>query len=111
MKPPPKDKRTTLDLFTLRPIRADGRIVEYVAPIITVGQAGRSRGKYLFTFASRLLAAGVVETDINKMLGHSTLRMTARYAHSSEASRRAAVEALSGICRESVLIPAKFGKK
>jgi integrase len=63
------------------------------------------------TFASRLLAAGVVETDINKMLGHSTLRMTARYAHSSEASRRAAVEALSGICQESVLIPAKFGQK
>lgn len=63
------------------------------------------------TFASRLLAAGVVETDINKMLGHSTLKMTARYAHSSEASRRAAVEALSGICRESVLIPAKFGQK
>ncbi len=63
------------------------------------------------TFASRLLAAGVVETDINKMLGHSSLRMTARYAHSSEASRRAAVEALSGICRESNLIPAKFGQK
>lgn len=63
------------------------------------------------TFASRLLAAGVVETDINKMLGHSSLRMTARYAHSSEASRRAAVEALSGICRESIVIPAKFGQK
>jgi integrase len=52
------------------------------------------------TFASRLLAAGVAETDISRLLGHSTLRMTARYAHSSEQSRRRAVEALSQICHE-----------
>lgn len=50
------------------------------------------------TFASRLLEAGVRETDINKLLGHASLKMTAKYTHSSETSRKAAVEALAQIC-------------
>ena len=54
------------------------------------------------TFASRLLAAGVAETDISRLLGHSTLRMTARYVHSSEVSRRQAVEALSQVCHREL---------
>ena len=53
------------------------------------------------TFASRLLEAGVRETDINRLLGHSSLRMTARYTHSSEQSRRRAVEALYRIVSRS----------
>jgi len=63
------------------------------------------------TFASHFVMRGGSLKALNKMLGHSSLRMTARYAHSSEASRRAAVETLSGICRESSVIPAKFGQK
>ncbi|HEX8748654.1 MAG TPA: site-specific integrase, partial [Pyrinomonadaceae bacterium] len=50
------------------------------------------------TFASRLLEQGHRETDINKILGHSSLKMTKRYVHSSERSRREAVESLSQIC-------------
>jgi integrase len=63
------------------------------------------------TFASRLLEAGVMETDIGRILGHSTLKMTARYAHSSEASRRRAVEALSQNCHHEPGKVAVFGKK
>ena len=33
------------------------------------------------TFASRLATAGVPLYDISKMLGHSTITMTQRYAH------------------------------
>lgn len=47
------------------------------------------------TFASRLLEKGYRETDINRLLGHSKLKMTVKYVHSSEASRREAVESLS----------------
>jgi integrase len=47
------------------------------------------------TFASRLLQFGHRETDINKMLGHSSLKMTKRYMHSNEASRRDSVESLA----------------
>jgi integrase len=50
------------------------------------------------TFASRLLEQGERETDINKILGHSKLRMTTRYLHSSPDSRRRAVESLAQVC-------------
>jgi len=50
------------------------------------------------TFASRLLERGERETDINKILGHSKLRMTTKYLHSSVDSRRRAVESLSQVC-------------
>jgi integrase len=52
------------------------------------------------TFSTRLLELGHRETDINKMLGHSSLKMTKRYIHSTEASRREAVESLAQICHK-----------
>jgi integrase len=52
------------------------------------------------TFATRLLELGHRETDINKVLGHSSLKMTKRYVHSSETSRRKAVESLAQICHK-----------
>jgi integrase len=63
------------------------------------------------TFASRLLEAGVRETDINRLLGHSSLRMTARYTHSSEQSRKQAVEALSQDCLKEPERVRSFGQK
>jgi integrase len=50
------------------------------------------------TFASRLLARGHRETDINRLLGHASLKMTAKYTHSSVESRREAVESLTQDC-------------
>jgi integrase len=46
------------------------------------------------TFATRLDEAGVPITTIMRLLGHSTIAMTLRYAHSSEERERAAVEIL-----------------
>jgi integrase len=63
------------------------------------------------TFASRLLELGFRETDINKLLGHSSLKMTAKYIHSSEASRREAVESLSQICHQERQKVRKIGQK
>lgn len=63
------------------------------------------------TFASRLLQLGHRETDINKMLGHSSLKMTKRYVHSSEASRREAVESLAQIWHKKPEKVLKIGQK
>jgi integrase len=63
------------------------------------------------TFASRLLEAGVRETDIDRLLGHSSLKMTARYTHSSEQSRRKAVEALYQDCTKVSERVRSSGKK
>jgi integrase len=63
------------------------------------------------TFASRLLQFGHRETDINKMLGHSSLKMTKRYVHSNEASRREAVESLAQIWHREPEKALKMGQK
>jgi integrase len=57
------------------------------------------RGKVTFhalrhTAASLMVAAGVPLFDVAKILGHSTLAMTMRYAHFAPEAGRAAVEAL-----------------
>lgn len=46
------------------------------------------------TFATRLSARGVTERTIMALLGHASLRMTTKYTHSTEASKREAVESL-----------------
>ncbi|MFL6332060.1 MAG: tyrosine-type recombinase/integrase [Pyrinomonadaceae bacterium] len=46
------------------------------------------------TFATRLAEAGVNETTIMGLLGHSSLRMTTRYAHSTPEAMARAVETL-----------------
>jgi site-specific recombinase XerD len=47
------------------------------------------------TFASRLVMAGVDLTTIQKLLGHSTILTTQRYAHLSREHQRASVERLA----------------
>jgi integrase len=47
------------------------------------------------TFATRLVDAGVSITVLAELLGHSDIRMTKRYAHATEKSKRDAVRVLS----------------
>lgn len=47
------------------------------------------------TFATRLRAKGVHEMDIMSLLGHTTLRMTARYTHAIPQNLRIAVGSLN----------------
>lgn len=48
------------------------------------------------TFATRLKDSGVDPFTIRDLLGHTTLRMTARYAHATQSVMRKAVEGLEG---------------
>jgi len=47
------------------------------------------------TFASHLVMAGVDITTVSRLLGHTTLKMTLRYAHLAPGHLSAAIEALS----------------
>ena len=48
------------------------------------------------SFASALLRRGAPESSISRVLGHSSLKMTARYSHLTRDRERAAVELLDG---------------
>src|SRR5258706_8281070 len=48
------------------------------------------------TCGSWLAQAGVPQSHIAQVLGHSTMRMTERYTHIAPATARAAVEKLKG---------------
>ncbi|MFI5091984.1 MAG: tyrosine-type recombinase/integrase [Candidatus Acidiferrales bacterium] len=48
------------------------------------------------TFASRLVNSGVDIVTVKELLGHSSLSVTMRYAHTNIDSKRAAVEKLGG---------------
>ena len=48
------------------------------------------------TFATRLVRAGADLITVQQLLGHSTIRMTARYAHSLWEDKEAAVKLLEG---------------
>jgi integrase len=52
------------------------------------------------TCGSWLAQAGVPQSHIAEVLGHSTLRMTKRYAHIAPATARAAVEKLEAVPRQ-----------
>ena len=55
------------------------------------------------TFASRLARAGVPITHAQKLLGHSTVEMTARvYTHLGEEQMRAAIDRIETACISSV---------
>lgn len=53
------------------------------------------------TCASRMVAAGVDLVTVKEILGHSTITMTVRYAHSAPESKRKAVEALERVIPET----------
>lgn len=48
------------------------------------------------TFATRLVRSGADLITVQQLLGHSTIRMTARYAHSLWEDKEAAVKLLEG---------------
>lgn len=61
------------------------------------------------TAASRMIEAGVNVVDVSEILGHSDLKITMRYCHSSSENKRRAIEGLSlvyGESRQKVDIPA-----
>lgn len=57
------------------------------------------------TFASRLVGSGVDIVTVKELLGHSSISVTMRYAHTNFDSKRAAVEKLDGFGDNLVTAP------
>ena len=57
------------------------------------------------TFASRLVGSGVDIVTVKELLGHSSISVTMRYAHTNFDSKRAAVEKLDGFGDNLVTVP------
>src|SRR3954469_9322581 len=62
---------TGLGLFTLRPIRAGKRIIEYVGPIVTNEVVERSRGKYFFSLGGTYAIDGKARGNTARYINHS----------------------------------------
>ena len=60
------------------------------------------------TFASRLVNRGVDIVTVKELLGHSSISVTMRYAHTNIDSKRAAVEKLDGLGDNLVTVPKKM---
>ena len=59
------------------------------------------------TFATRLVNSGVDIVTVKKLLGHSSISVTMRYAHTNIDSKRAAVEKLDGFGDNLVTVPGR----
>jgi integrase len=57
------------------------------------------------TFASRLVGSGADIVTVKELLGHSSITVTMRYAHTNFDSKRAAVEKLDGFGDNLVTVP------
>ncbi len=57
------------------------------------------------TFATRLVGSGVDIVTVKELLGHSSISVTMRYAHTNFDSKRAAVEKLDGFGDNLVTVP------
>ncbi|HEX8352773.1 MAG TPA: SET domain-containing protein [Pyrinomonadaceae bacterium] len=66
-----KRTSTGLGLFTLLPVRAGGRIIEYVGPVITTEEADRLGGKYLFAVDEKRAIDGRARTNTARYINHS----------------------------------------
>lgn len=66
-------KRTAsgLGLVALRPIPADKKIVEYIGPIISLEEANKRRGKYLFELDDERVIDGHSRINIARYINHS----------------------------------------
>lgn len=59
------------------------------------------------TFASRLVSRGVDIVTVKELLGHSTVTVTMRYAHTNFDSKQEAVQKLAPRCDNLVTMPRK----
>jgi SET domain-containing protein len=66
-----KRTATGLGLFTLEPIPADKKIIEYVGIVITHEEADIKRGKYLLTMDEKYVIDGSPRSNIARYINHS----------------------------------------
>ena len=66
-----KRAATGLGLFTVQPIPADKRIIEYIGTIISAEEADQSRGKYLFELDEKRAIDGRSRSNTARYINHS----------------------------------------
>jgi SET domain-containing protein len=66
-----KRTNTGLGLFTLEPIPADKRIIEYLGPILTNEEADQKGGKYLLTLDKKYIIDGSPRHNKARYINHS----------------------------------------
>ena len=66
-------KRTAagLGFFTLVPIPADKRIIEYIGPVLTTEEANKKGGKYLMTIDEDHVIDGSPRSNAARYINHS----------------------------------------
>jgi uncharacterized protein len=66
-------KRTAhgLGFFTLEPIPADQRIIEYTGPVLTHEEADEKGGKYLMNIDEKYVIDGSSRSNIARYINHS----------------------------------------
>lgn len=66
-----KRSATGLGLFTLEPIAADTRVIEYIGPILTYEEADQRGGKYLLTMDEKYVIDGSPRSNNARYINHS----------------------------------------
>lgn len=66
-----KRSATGLGLFASEPIAANTRIIEYIGPILTYGEADEKGGKYLLTMDSKYVIDGSPRSNTARYINHS----------------------------------------
>lgn len=66
-----KRTATGLGLFTLQPIPADKKIIEYIGPVISAEEADRKGGKYLFELDEKRAIDGSARSNLARYINHS----------------------------------------
>lgn len=66
-----KRTSTGLGLFTLEPIPADKKIIEYIGPVISAEECDRKGGKYLFELDEKRAIDGSAWSNLARYINHS----------------------------------------
>jgi site-specific recombinase XerD len=72
------------------------------------GLSGITWHTFRHTFASRLLANGVDLVTVKELLGHSTIAVTMRYAHTNHDAKARAVATLGDCVKTVSIVPRRW---
>jgi integrase len=80
------------------------------AAVERAGLSGITWHTFRHTFASRLTASGADLVTVKELLGHSTITVTMRYAHSNIDAKTRAVNGLKRCDKTVTVVPRKWKK-
>jgi len=72
---------TGLGLFTLKPIPADKKIIEYVGSILTTEEVAQRSGKYFFELDEKRAIDGSARSNLARYINHSCRPNAKGYTH------------------------------